>query len=110
MDSATAERLGSRARVMKVMAHPTRLFIVEELSRGERCVHELTELVGADMSTVSKHLALLKSVGIVADERRGNEVYYSLRMRCVLNFFECIEDVLARGSSACEKPACGRKP
>lgn len=95
---------------MKAMAHPTRLFIVEELSQTERCVHELTEMVGADMSTVSKHLALLKAVGIVADERRGNEVYYSLRMRCVLSFFECIEDVLAFGCAACAPPARGRKP
>ncbi len=103
MDSAVVERHRSRARVMKAMAHPTRLFIVEELSQRERCVHELTEMVGVDMSTVSKHLALLKSVGIVTDERRGNEVYYSLRMRCVLKFFECIEDVLAFGCSACER-------
>jgi DNA-binding transcriptional ArsR family regulator len=90
---------------MKAMAHPTRLYLVEELSRGERCVHELTELVGADMSTVSKHLALLKSVGIVQDERRGNAVYYSLRMRCVLSFFECIEEVLGQ----CPSPVCGRR-
>jgi DNA-binding transcriptional ArsR family regulator len=109
VDSRAAERLASRARVMKAMAHPTRLFIVEELSRGNRCVHELTELVGADMSTVSKHLAILKSVGIVTDERRGNEVHYSLRMRCVLNFFECIEEVLAHGSSVCETPSCEPK-
>ncbi|MBN2564506.1 MAG: winged helix-turn-helix transcriptional regulator [Candidatus Eisenbacteria bacterium] len=93
---------------MKAMAHPTRLYIVEELSLGERCVRELTELVGADMSTVSKHLSLLKSVGIVADERRGNEVYYSLRMRCVLNFFDCIEEVLGHcPSTANRNRRCG---
>jgi len=103
MDKATAERLAPRARVMKAMAHPTRLYIVEELARGERCVHELTDMVGADMSTVSKHLALLRSVGIVSDERRGNEVYYSLAMRCVLGFFECIEDVLVQRSGVCER-------
>ena len=54
VDKATADRLAPRARVMKAMAHPTRLYIVEELARGERCVHELTDMVGADMSTVSK--------------------------------------------------------
>jgi len=106
MDKATTERLAVRAKVMKAMAHPTRLYIVEELARGERCVHELTDMVGADMSTVSKHLALLKSVGIVSDERRGNRVYYNLAMRCVLGFFECIEDVLSQRSRGCGRNAC----
>ena len=48
------DRYDARVRVVKAMAHPTRMFIVDELSRsGERCVCELTEMVGADISTVS---------------------------------------------------------
>jgi len=84
----------ARARVIKAMAHPTRLFIVEELSSGERCVCELTEMVGADVSTVSKHLSLLKYAGIVEDDKRGTQVFYSLKVPCVLNFFTCVESVL----------------
>lgn len=84
----------ARARVMKALAHPSRLFIVDELSRGERCVCELTEMVGADVSTVSKHLALLKQAGVVLDERRGQQVFYRLRVPCILNFFGCVEAVL----------------
>lgn len=76
------------------MAHPTRLFIVDELSRGERCVCELTEMIGADVSTVSKHLSVLKNAGIVEDDKRGVQVYYSLKCRCVLHFFSCVETVL----------------
>jgi ArsR family transcriptional regulator len=76
------------------MGHPTRLFIVEELSRQERCVCELTEMVGADVSTVSKHLSVLKNAGIVQDEKRGSQVFYSLLVPCVLNFFSCVESVL----------------
>ncbi len=76
------------------MAHPTRLFIVDELSKRERCVCELTDMVGADISTVSKHLALLKAAGIVLDEKRGNQVFYSLRVPCVLRFFDCIGAVM----------------
>ena len=79
---------------MKALAHPTRLFIVDELSRGERCVCELTAMVGADMSTVSKHLAVLKSAGVVLDDRRGIQVFYRLRVPCVLSFFGCVEAVL----------------
>jgi DNA-binding transcriptional ArsR family regulator len=90
-------RYESRARIIKAMAHPVRLFMVEELSKGERCVCELTELVGMDTSTVSKHLLVLKNAGIVADEKRGAWVYYRLRVPCVLNFFGCVESVLSEG-------------
>jgi DNA-binding transcriptional ArsR family regulator len=100
MDAKTQARFEARARIIKAMAHPTRLFIVDTLSGGERCVCELTELVGADASTVSKHLALLKGAGIVADERRGAQVFYTLRVPCVLNFFQCVETVLRANAAA----------
>jgi len=90
----------ARARIIKALAHPTRLFLVDELSRGERCVCELTEMVGADMSTVSKHLAVLKASGIVEDEKRGSQVFYTLRCPCVLNFFTCVESVLKTNARA----------
>jgi DNA-binding transcriptional ArsR family regulator len=94
LDTQTQARFEVRARVIKAMAHPTRLFIVEELSRQERCVRELTEMIGADMSTVSRHLAILKNAGIVQDEKRGSQVFYNLGMRCILDFFECVESVI----------------
>jgi ArsR family transcriptional regulator len=94
MDKQTQERFEARAGVIKAMGHPTRLFIVDVLSRGERCVCELTEMVGADVSTVSKHLSVLKNAGIVEDEKRGTQVFYTLKMPCVLNFFSCVETVL----------------
>jgi len=84
----------ARAGIMKALAHPVRLFGVEELSRGERCVCELTDMVGLDVSTVSKHLLVLKNAGIVADDKRGKQVFYSLRTPCVLNFFQCLTSVL----------------
>lgn len=84
----------ARARILKALAHPTRLFIVEELKSGERCVNELTGMVGADVSTISKHLSVLKNAGIVSDEKRGNSIYYSLRVPCILDFMQCVETVL----------------
>ncbi len=86
-------RWEARAQVMKAMAHASRLMIVDELSRGERCVAELTELVGADVSTVSRHLSVLKNAGLIYDDKRGNQVFYALKTPCVLNFFECVEQV-----------------
>jgi len=96
MDLKNRARYEARAKVIKAMAHPTRLFLVDELSRRSRCVCELTELVGADTSTVSKHLSILKSAGIVSDEKRGLQVWYTLKMPCVMNFFGCVEQVLKR--------------
>ncbi len=76
------------------MAHPARLMIVEELSRRERCVHELTGMVGSDVSTVSRHLSVLRSAGVVRNEKRGSKVYYILRTPCILNFMSCVETVI----------------
>jgi len=88
-------RYESRARIIKALAHPTRLFIVDELAGGARCVCELTAMIGADVSTVSKHLLVLKSAGIVADEKRGAQVFYTLRTPCVRAWPSCVEGVLA---------------
>ena len=85
----------ARAKILKAMAHPSRLLIIEELQKQERCVNELTEMVGADTSTVSKHLSVLKNAGLVTDEKRANCIYYTLRCRCILDFISCVEDVLA---------------
>ena len=94
MDHKTLAQYEARAQIIKSMAHPSRLFIVEELSRGERCVCELTEMIGADMSTVSKHLSILKNAGIVDDDKRGSMVYYRLNVPCVLDFLKCVESVM----------------
>jgi ArsR family transcriptional regulator len=77
MDSKTQARYEVRASIIKAMAHPSRLFIVDELSRGERCVCELTEMIGADMSTVSKHLSMPESPvrdGLLEVRRIGDEM------------------------------------
>jgi DNA-binding transcriptional ArsR family regulator len=87
----------AKAKIIKALAHPSRLFIVEELSRGERCVAELTEMIGVEMPTVSRHLSQLKNAGLVDDEKRGAQVFYRLRVPCVLNFFRCVEAVQKNG-------------
>lgn len=94
MEPKTHARLEAQARILKALAHPSRLFVVEELSRGERCVCELTEMIGSDISTVSKHLAVLRSAGIVGDEKRGAQVYYRLEMPCATRFLDCVSEAL----------------
>jgi DNA-binding transcriptional ArsR family regulator len=94
MDARTQALFEARARILKAMAHPTRLYVVDQLSRGERCVGDLQELVGADVSTISKHLSVLNDAGLVRREKRANQVFYTLTVPCVMNFFGCIESVL----------------
>jgi DNA-binding transcriptional ArsR family regulator len=97
MTAAAQAQYKAQARIIKALAHPTRLFIVHELSRGERCVCELTDLIGVEMPTVSRHLSQLKNAGILDDEKRGAQVFYRLRVPCVLNFFKCVQAVRRGG-------------
>jgi DNA-binding transcriptional ArsR family regulator len=83
-----------QAQIMKALANESRLKIVGRLAKGECSVGELTELVGSDRTTVSKHLAVLRAHGIVADRRDGNVVFYALLTPCVVNFFSCATQVL----------------
>ena len=76
------------------MAHASRLFIIEKLSKKSHCVCELTEMIGADTSTVSKHLSVLKNAGIISDRKEGAMVYYSLEAPCLLKFLGCLETVI----------------
>lgn len=96
----------AQAKVLKALAHPSRLLMVHELADQERCVCELKEKVGSQMATVSRHLALLREAGIVEDEKRGNQVFYRLKTRCVLNFFQCVAAV--RKNALAQEPAVPR--
>ena len=71
-----------------------RSIMLDALAQKEMCVCELTELVGADQSTVSKHLAVLKQAGIVEDRKDGTMTFYSLKICCLRGFWECVEGVL----------------
>jgi DNA-binding transcriptional ArsR family regulator len=86
--------LHRRAEVLKAMGHPSRLAILEALTAGERCVGDLQAVVGSDLSTVSRHLGVLRQAGIIRDRRQGVQIFYSLRVPCVLNFFTCVDAVL----------------
>ena len=84
----------ARANIIKALAHPSRLYIVDMLNKEPRTVGELTDMIGADTSTVSKHLSVLKNAGLVEDAKRGTSVIYSLKCPCILDFIGCVEDVI----------------
>jgi ArsR family transcriptional regulator, arsenate/arsenite/antimonite-responsive transcriptional repressor len=81
------------AQIMKAMAHPTRLFILDMLNEREHCVCELQERIGADMSTVSRHLSVLRNAGIINSRKQNNQVFYSLLCPCVLDVYKCVIEV-----------------
>jgi ArsR family transcriptional regulator len=83
----------TRVDVLKALAHPSRLLITESLMHGELCVSEIRDLVGDDVSTVSKHLAILKTAGVLSSEKRGLNVYYHIACDCFGEFLKCIDQV-----------------
>lgn len=91
--SNTVNRLADRtpADVFKALGHPGRVVIVRELTSGEKCVCDLVEAVGLGWSTVSRHLSVLKSAGVIDDDKRGLQVFYRLKLPCVAHFINCLE-------------------
>lgn len=87
-------QMSARAEIFKALGHPARLAMVMALGKGERCVCELQELVGSDISTVSKHLTVLRSVGLVVSDKRGKQMFYSLKLPCTLGFVDCVDRAL----------------
>lgn len=95
----TNEVYEHKARIIKAMAHPSRLMIIDALADGERCVCELREIVGSDISTVSKHLSVMRAAGIVSSRKDGLQVYYRLQVPCILGFFGCVDAVIREESN-----------
>jgi len=95
-DTNQKERLKLKAEVFKAMGHPLRLGVIEFLQGGERCVCEIVEHVGTEMSNVSKHLSVLKKAGLVADRRDGLKIMYRLAMPCALDFARCVEGTVIK--------------
>jgi ArsR family transcriptional regulator len=84
----------SVSRNFKAFAEPTRLKILACLSAKEMTVNELVRAVRLAQPTVSRHLAMLRDNGFVADRREGQQVFYRLRMEkiksCCDGFCSCL--------------------
>lgn len=93
--------LDRRVSVIKALAHPTRLAIAEALSRGPLCVGELQARVGGDLSTVSKHLSLMREAGWLACEKRGLHVHYFLACDCLDQFLHCVDTLAGPDPNCC---------
>lgn len=93
MKTEAKNKLIQQAAVIKALSHPTRLLIVNMLSMRDICVCEITKAIGNDISTVSKHLSVLKNAGLVNINRKGNRIFYKLKCPCILEFMNCIAKV-----------------
>ncbi len=86
--------LQAQAEIFKALGHPSRLLIVKSLAQGELCVCEIQKIVKSDLSTVSKHLSVLKNAHIVTSRRAGTSIYYQLAICCLPTFLKCTENIL----------------
>jgi len=84
------EALSRAADTIRLLGHPERLKIVEILESGEATVSEIQEELGMPQAIVSQHLAKMRGCGIVAAERDGVHVYYSVLEPKVRHILECI--------------------
>ncbi|MCX6997338.1 MAG: metalloregulator ArsR/SmtB family transcription factor [Kiritimatiellaeota bacterium] len=84
----------ARAKILKALASPIRLMLVDELSRGDRCVNDLRPLAQVTQSAISRHLAQLKNAGIVTERRAGLRNIHHLECPCILQALDCTLGVL----------------
>ena len=94
MNQNLKNKYDARVKIIKAMAHSTRLFIIDELSKKEKCVCELQKMIGDDFSTVSKHLTILKNAGIVLNNKRGKQVFYKIDASCANKIICCADNVI----------------
>ena len=87
------DQLSVQAEVFKALSHPTRIFIIQRLLEREHCVNELTKMVGVEMPTISKHLSVLRNVGIVGSRKENNNVFYYIKRTCVKDTLDCASRV-----------------
>jgi DNA-binding transcriptional ArsR family regulator len=97
------EKYRARAEILKAMAHPSRLKMLDALQGGALCVGDLQEVVGSDLSTISRHLSVMRAAGLLSTRREGNQIFYDLRVPCVMKTLACIEAVLREDARTAQK-------
>ena len=87
--------------LLKALAEPLRLRVIEALGGGERCVCDLTADLGLAQSKLSFHLKVLKEAGLLADRQEGRWIYYRLRPEAI----DALRAWLADLGAQCGRPA-----
>ncbi len=85
-----------QAELLKALAHPVRLQILEILRDGEQCVCHIEAALGQRQAYISQHLMLLRKVGLVVDRKDGLRVYYSVRDPSVYAVLDVARSLVSR--------------
>ena len=93
-DSNDYELFKLKAEICKTFADPKRLMIINELRDGEKAVGSLVQVLQAPQAVVSRHLAILRTKGIVTTRREGVSVYYRLSDFKILDACDIIHEIL----------------
>ena len=83
-----------KADILKALAHPTRVKILENLREGERCVCEIIDDLGIEQSNISQHLAVLKKLDIVTSRKDGLRVNYQVKHLQVFKLLDLLGSIL----------------
>lgn len=109
-------RFAKEANVLRTLAHPVRLAILEHLRHRSACVCHLTRALGRPQAHVSQQLAILRDAGLIEGQRDGAFIYYKLCDCSVLAVVDLVSVFLGRASAfapptsenleGCECPQC----
>lgn len=92
-----------QADILKGLAHPLRVAILDFLRDGPQCVCYIAEHIGSERSNISRHLAIMVNAGVLKSHKQGLNVIYELKMPCVLKFFSCLSACIKQQGKETEK-------
>lgn len=92
-----------QAEIIKAMAHPLRIAILDFLKDREKCVCHIAEHIGSERSNVSKHLSVMVNADILQCRKDGLKVIYKLKSPCILGFFDCISSCIVKNLKDSQK-------
>jgi ArsR family transcriptional regulator len=83
-----------RAEILKALAQPTRLKIIDFLRDGERCVCEIFPAIGEEQSNTSRHLNMMLSAGVLSRRKDGLKIYYAIRHPELFDIMDIVTDIV----------------
>jgi ArsR family transcriptional regulator len=100
-------RLRMKAEIFKAIGQPIRIGIIEILHERELPVGQIAYQVGTDASTVSKHLSLLRKLGIVVDRKEGGKIFYQTTVHQLVDYLKCFDGTVLKRLGV--QPAAARE-
>ena len=92
-----------KADFLKALAHPARLQVIEYLKGGEASVGKLVQALGIEQSSLSRHLATLRNLGVLEARQEKTTVYYNLQDHAIFKVLRPIAELLRKKLRRSEK-------